>query len=133
MDEAWKKLPADAYDAALLLLQNGRCRSMISRAYYAVFSRATALLVVHGMKPPDGREGPHHAKLATLIVDHLEYLGDHRFKIAAWVTTLYHDLRLRADYCPSAPVDMGDARDALALMRNACRYLKERKCDRKKR
>ena len=133
MDEAWKKLSTDAYDAALLLLQNERWRSMISRAYYAVFARATALLVVYGAPPPNGREGHNHAKLAALIIDHLGYLGDQRFKIAAWVKTLYYDLRLKADYHPSASVDKGDARDALSLMRNACRDLKEPKYDRKKR
>jgi len=124
MAETWTSLSEDAYKAALLLQQNERWRSMMSRAYYAVYARVAALLVDRGVTMPDGWEGPAHV-LPGLIRTHLTYLDD-RWAIAAWVTVLY-EWRLKADYRPSATVDMNDVRNIVNLMRNARHRLREKK------
>ena len=128
MAETWKNLSTDSYDAALSLLESERWRSAMSRAYYAVYSRAAALLAAQGVTMPGKYEVPHHANIAAMIVDHLTHLGDRgfRLKIASMVTALY-EARVRADYRPSDPVDVRRARTALRLMHELCHYLQEKR------
>jgi len=122
MSETWQSLADDAYRASLSLRQERRCRSAISRAYYAVYSRVTALLVAHGVTMPDDYEGPLHSKLAALIEAHLTGLRSKRWTVAGLARGLY-DLRVIADYHPSVPVDGGDALVAVRRMMGAFHLL----------
>jgi len=64
---------------------------------------------------PVDREGPSHAKLPTLIENHLRALGQHRWRVADYLRNLYM-LRVMADYCPSELVEAVDALKAVNLM-----------------
>lgn len=67
---------------------------------------------------PLGREGPSHARLRSLIVQHLTAVKprpEDRAALSDWIGRLYA-LRIQADYQPSALVGRLEAREALILM-----------------
>ena len=126
MTETWQNLAEGAYQAALSLRQERNWRSVISRAYYAVYSRVAALLVARGVTMPAKYEGPLHAKLAELVIAHLTHLGDLRWTISAWIRALYAQ-RVIADYRPSGRAGENGARNALTIMTDTFCLLREKK------
>ena len=122
----WKKVADDNYAAASTLVQSSDpkyCRSAVNRAYYAVYARAAGALMKRGVAMPVDREGPTHAKLPSLIENHLIAMKGSRWTVSEYVRRLYK-FRLVADYRPSD--DMGDteARNALTLMGNVFHLMK---------
>lgn len=124
MSESWQTLAENNYRATVML-RDTHCRSSVTRAYYAAYSRATVMLVARGVTMPADREGPSHANLPRLMETHLTQLGDQRWSAAGLVRKLY-TMRLMADYQPSVPVNEGDARNMLNLMMRAFHLLQER-------
>ena len=126
MTETWQNLAEDAYRAAWSLRRDRHWRSMISRAYYAVYSRMASLRVARGVTMPSDREGPSHATLATLVRTHLTHLGDRRWAISGRVKALYNQRR-RADYQPSESVDESDVQNVMQMMMDIFHLSQEKK------
>jgi uncharacterized protein (UPF0332 family) len=96
-----------------------RWRSAVSRAYYAVYSAATSLLLDMGVTMPVGRTNPKHAALPALIGNNLTWLRmGARWRLAGLTRKLY-DLRIASDYLPGVTVEQDEARIALRLMDQA--------------
>ena len=116
--ETWLDIARSNKKAAASLFDEGHHRSAVSRAYYAVYARATNALVCQGVAMPAGREGPQHQKLASMIGDTLrkpDFVG-------RLVRRLY-SMRCYADYMPSVTVGARDGRNALSLMYKALEML----------
>jgi uncharacterized protein (UPF0332 family) len=124
MSESWQTLAENNYRATVLLRER-HWRSSVARAYYAAYSRVTAMLLARGVTMPAGREGSSHANLPGLLETYLMQLGNRRWTAAGLVRKLY-SMRLMADYQPSVPVDEGDARNTLSMMMRAFHLLQER-------
>ncbi len=124
MADTWHDLARENRVAASILFRDGAFRSMISRAYYAVYSMATHSLVTASVIMPHGREGPSHKRLRPLIESNLPMIqqSQRRQALSRIVGALY-TMRLSADYVPSDPIDSKEARAALALMTKAFNLL----------
>lgn len=119
---SWREMSYDSLAAAKALLAAEHCRSAVSRAYYAVYSRITAELVGKAMFP-DGYEGPHHEDLDDLFFDYLSKVSIRdRWRYASSVKQLYVR-RLEADYQPSATVDKALAMDVLVAASDVFRVI----------
>lgn len=116
---SWADLARENRTAAYEVFTHRRWRTCLSRAYYAVYSEATKERIQKGVAMPKDREGPSHSKLPDLIVNNLTGIAyEIRWKLRVVVTAL-RDLRIMADYMPSASVGENDARSALSLMKDA--------------
>ena len=62
--ETWDQLSIDALLAAEALHREGYYRSCVSRAYYAAYCSATALIETKTVPFPLGRKIPSHEALA---------------------------------------------------------------------
>jgi uncharacterized protein (UPF0332 family) len=114
--EDWNMVAMDNYEATALLIEEGRWRSAVSRAYYAVYARISAALARLGVQMPAGREGPSHTRLPDLVVDQLKRLSKSlRWRVAGMVRGLYNR-RLSADYRPSVRIGNAQARGAANAM-----------------
>jgi uncharacterized protein (UPF0332 family) len=120
----WKTLADENYAAAHLLVRDGRWRSALNRAYYAVYARTAGLLTAARIAMPAGREGPHHSVLPDLVAKRLVRLGAKRWSASSLVRGLY-GLRVIADYRPSVTVEETDARAAVGMMMRAFQVLRE--------
>ncbi len=106
----WQALSSESWAASQDLFVAGRRRSVVSRAYYAVFARAAGVLAAIPVTMPQDREGPAHGKLPELVLDNLGSLPlKNRMELAALIATLYN-LRIYADYWPSIELEAGEAR-----------------------
>lgn len=122
MDQ-WLDIARENWAAARDLLSSQMWRSSISRAYYAVYAAATAKLVDAGVDMPAGREGPSHARLPQLVVDHLGGIDRaDRGRLFGLIQLLYN-LRLIADYRPTSDVQDGEGRNAYSAMRDSFRLM----------
>ena len=65
--ERWWNMAQGSLSSAQILSKQGEVRSSASRAYYAAYQAATALLLYHGMTPPNGREAWSHDATPGLI------------------------------------------------------------------
>jgi uncharacterized protein (UPF0332 family) len=123
----WKDLARDNRLAAYELNRAGHWRSCVSRAYYAIFSATTGILILQGIRMSKDHSNPSHVKLPALVRVHLARLQHHRrWRLAALIRTLYN-MRLAADYQPQVAVEAPEARQAIGLMEQAFRYIEDRK------
>lgn len=91
-------------------------RSVISRAYYAVFAYVTHELLLVNVEIPASREAPSHQRLQSLVINRLsQFRLPKRRSLAILVGSLY-DLRIAADYMPSVEIDAREARHAVSIM-----------------
>ena len=54
--ERWWNMAQGSLAVAQILETRGEVRSSASRAYYAAYQSVTAMLLYHGMTPPEDRE-----------------------------------------------------------------------------
>ena len=123
----WSDMSREARSAAFELVEGGRVRSALSRAYYALFSALTGRLVAEGVQMPVDQEGPSHRKLCdgNLIANNLKGLDPRtRGRLISIVPNLYR-LRIIADYRPSMSVTPDDVRLALGDMTQALQILED--------
>ncbi len=126
---AWLDVGEDALLAAEHLYSEKRCRSCVSRSYYAAYAFLASLLV---MKPEitfhEDSEGPGHASLSDLVGNHLqnEFGFTLRKQIRADIRTLYA-YRLSADYHPRLSVQTDVAHKALGAARTIAKAVRARK------
>lgn len=109
--ETWLDIARSNKRAASRLFEEGYYRSAISRAYYAVYARATQALVSQGVSMAGGREGPNHRKVVPMLQANL--------KKSPWVGQSFaalYLLRCRADYVASDTITWRDGRSALTIM-----------------
>lgn len=115
----WLDLASENRAAALALFSDAMYRSMINRAYFAVYAKATHALSIIPVSMPQGREGPTHRKLRPMVEANLTTMRvEKRQALSQMIGELYY-MRLRADYVPSDAIDMKDARSVLTLMEEA--------------
>ncbi len=110
----WLQMAQGSLAAAQALAVQGEARSAASRAYYAAYQAVTALLLYHGMTPPEDREAWSHEATPDLLW-HLApttLKQDRRKDMAHRLADLY-DLRLIADYVSIAEVEMPSLKTAL--------------------
>jgi len=126
---AWLDVGEDALLAAEHLYSEKRCRSCVSRSYYAAYAFLASLLV---MKPEitfhEDSEGPGHASLSDLVGNHLK--NDFGFtllkQIRADIRTLYA-YRLSADYHPRLSVRPDVALEAINAAHTIARAVRDKK------
>jgi len=85
------KLAEEELSSAHLLLENGRLRDAISRAYYSMFRAAKALLLVNGVSPKK------HSGVVRMFGLHFVDEGFIEKVYAKYLTSAF-TLRSRADY-----------------------------------
>ena len=104
--EKWWKMAQGSLAAAQLLAKDGEARSSASRAYYAVYQAATALLLYYGMTPPADREAWSHEATPDLIrrLSGTIISEDARKDIKLRLEACY-ELRIIADYVGQANVE----------------------------
>ncbi len=115
--EAWERrwnMAQGSLAAAQLLAKEGEVRSSASRAYYAAFQAVTALLLYHGMTPPEDREAWSHEATPDLIrrLASTTIKQDVRRDIAQRLAACY-ELRVVADYVGIAEVTAFELKGAL--------------------
>lgn len=115
----WLDLARETRAAANELFGGDHYRSFISRAYYAVYARATHSLVSIPVAMAASREGPAHKKLCALIETHLTSMERSKRESLSRIVGQLYFMRCRADYFPSDAIDRIQARMALTLMKKA--------------
>lgn len=137
MLQAWRQMARDSFSATNRLLGQDRpgvarapthdgqhWRSAISRAYYAVYARVVAGLLVCGVTMP-AKGSPSHVSLPGLVLNNMTTLQrGSRARLSSAIDTLYK-LRIAADYQPRAAVDQSGALESAGLMAGVFRVLKE--------
>jgi uncharacterized protein (UPF0332 family) len=99
----WLDISDESYAAALVLEEDKKYRSAVSRYYYAAFSAMTFRLLQRGAKVKfsAGRETPGHAQITDLIdLYYSSWSEGHRSNLIREVKRLYTS-RLEADYSQS--------------------------------
>lgn len=109
------KLARNKITAAKILLENHQYRDTVSRAYYAIYYAAKALLLHHG-------QDPHSHKGVDILFR--KFCATHgKPEIAfAKILSVTREMRLNADYKEKASISAEDARDAINM---ATSFLKE--------
>ena len=111
---AWDVLAKDNDAAARFLgLDEGRLRSLVSRAYYSAYSRITFELLEAGAGPFGGRENPPHRVLPKLVLSRLSRLPMRDRKKLSQAIRRLRTSREIADYKPRYSVDGKFGREAL--------------------
>jgi uncharacterized protein (UPF0332 family) len=62
MAESWLDIAKDNLDAAGELIESGRIRSAINRAYFAAFAAVTHRLFEAGVTFPANQQAPRHTQ-----------------------------------------------------------------------
>ena len=93
----WQEIGIDNFRAGRELFDAGRCRSSVSRFYYAAFSLLTHELSVAGADFGEDQETPNHKALPKLIRLHLTLSGRKKMEMISLVRRLY-SARITADY-----------------------------------
>lgn len=109
----WEQISRENYVAAQSLLEASQWRSAVSRAYFSSYSAVAAALVRNGVRFRSGREGPPHASLVDLILNHLSHLSERERRDVRRLIHMAYIARLSADYQPRANVDRDEARNAV--------------------
>ena len=121
----WDDMAQESRTAAAELSTRERWRSSVSRAYYAIYAKATAMLNSAGVNMPAGRSNPSHRRLPVMIGNNLTAIDNpRRWRLADLVQQLYN-LRIIADYEPNMAIEEDEARIALSLMSQAFRCLEK--------
>lgn len=112
--EQWLLMARGSLASARLLLRQEEIRSSASRAYYAAYQAVTAILLYHGMTPPEDREAWSHDATPDLIrrLAPTALRQDRRKDIAQRLADLY-DLRVTADYISLVEVEELSLKTAL--------------------
>jgi uncharacterized protein (UPF0332 family) len=125
----WQKLGTDCLRTTQKLLELSRStrsdshlRSLVSRAYYAVFSVA-AFKLAQKVTFREGREGPTHAALPKLVKSNLTALAVSERRDLSRIIRRLYSARLDADYSPGITVDLHSARQAYFQALDAFRFL----------
>jgi uncharacterized protein (UPF0332 family) len=112
----WEEMSRDSLVAAKQLLDEGRLRSSVSRAYYAAYAAATSrLATARGIVFRHAGNNPSHEQLPELIQHYLPrraFAEHERARLKRSIRVLWMS-RVEADYAPHAQVDAGTARDAV--------------------
>ncbi len=98
--------------AAEQLLQEGRYRSSVSRAYYAAYCAATHEIIQKLTTFSQGRHNPSHENLPKYIQNNLTITHAKKDRISTLVLIL-RQFREDADYRPHISVDETIARDCV--------------------
>ncbi len=112
--ERWWSMAQGSLNAAQFLERQGEVRSSASRTYYAAYQAATALLLYHGLTPPEGREAWSHETTPELIRQMPSKLlkSDMGRDLALRLAAVY-ELRLAADCVGNADIETVKLREAL--------------------
>ena len=112
----WRETAEHTLSTAQILREQEDARSCVSRAYYAVFQRATAICIAHGdaAQFPAGWHNPSHEQLPDLIFNNGNYSLSARRSIRKILREL-RPLREDADYRMGRTVDKQTARAALIM------------------
>ena len=115
--EAWERwwiMAQGSLAAAILLNTQGEMRSSASRAYYAAYQAATALLLYSRQVPPGDREAWSHEATPTLLQTLPDRIASRALQkdLGERLRTLY-GLRLIADYQGEAEIDAKQAQFAV--------------------
>ena len=110
--ETWRQLSEDSLQAAETLLQDGRYRSCVSRAYYAAYCAATHEIVQKLTTFSYGRNNPSHELLPTYIQNNLTISRTKKDAVDTYIRLLRF-YREDADYRPQATVDQLTARECV--------------------
>ncbi len=108
----WKELSEDSLLAAEALLQEGRYRSCISRAYYAAYCAATQEIVQKLTTFSHGRNNPSHELLPSYIQNNLT-ISRAKKDVVSTLTSLLRLYREDADYRPHLAVDKITAQECV--------------------
>jgi len=116
----WQEIGSDNFRAGREALAGKRCRSSVSRFYYAAFSLLTYELARTGVIFRHGRQTPSHAELTDLITVHFTQFTEVRRRAIALLVLRLYRLRLDADYT----VQRIDCRTAERAMRDAAKIFR---------
>ncbi len=108
----WRQMSEDSLLAAEALLQEGRYRSCISRAYYASYCAATHEIVQKLKTFSYGRSNPSHELLPAYVQNNLTISRTKKDAVDTYVRLL-RLYREDADYRPQVTVDELTARDCV--------------------
>ena len=109
---AWRELSEDSLLAAETLLQEGRYRSCISRAYYAAYCAATHEIVQKLTTFSNGWNNPTHNLVPTYVQKNLTIPQVRKDSVSTLVTLLRF-YRVDADYRPNIAVDKQTAQECI--------------------
>ena len=119
----WTEMAKDNRLAANEARAAQRWRTCVSRAYYAVYSELTELLISQNVMMPAGRANPRHERLSNMVEANLkQFTHPVRVQLAGAVRQLYK-LRVMADYMPLIAVEHQEAKIALGLLCQVYRCL----------
>jgi uncharacterized protein (UPF0332 family) len=110
--ETWRQLSEDSLLAAEALLQEGRYRSCISRAYYAAYCAATHEIVQKLTTFSYGRRNPSHELVPAYIRNNLT-ISQAKKDVISTLTTVLRLYREDADYRPHTSLDKQIARECI--------------------
>ena len=116
----WQEIGTDSFRAGREALAGKRCRSSVSRFYYAAFSLLTYELARTGVVFRHGRQTPSHAEMTDLITAHFTQFTEARRRAIALLALRLYRLRLGADYT----VQRIDRRTAERTMRDAAKIFR---------
>lgn len=108
----WRELSEDSLLAAEALLQEGRYRSCISRAYYAAYCAATHEIVQKLTTFSYGRNNPSHELLSGYIQNNLT-ISKTKKDIVSTLSILLRFYREDADYRPLIEIDRAIAQECI--------------------
>ena len=115
----WQEIGRDSFQAAHELLEQGRFRSSVSRAYFGLYSLVTAQLGDRGLTLSQAeRDNPGHQQVLTML-EHNLISRDTRPALKRQITRASRTVqraRVVADYGPGLTVDQSLAR---AVLRDA--------------
>ncbi|MCX7014435.1 MAG: HEPN domain-containing protein [Candidatus Sumerlaeota bacterium] len=111
----WEELSRDSLLAAQELFRRLRCRSSVSRAYYAAYSAVTAALTKRGIPQRYDRENPPHEAVPRMIRKNLGDLDKERRRKLSQSISVLLKLRIDADYYPGHTIDESVARHGVRM------------------
>ena len=108
----WRELSEDSLQAAETLLQDGRYRSCVSRAYYTAYCAVTHEIVQKLTTFSYGRNNPSHELLPSYIQNNLT-ISRIKKDIVSTLTSLLRLYREDADYRPYIAIDKQIAQECV--------------------
>ncbi len=108
----WRQLSEDSLLAAEALLQEGKYRSCVSRAYYAAYCAATHEIVQKLTTFSNGWNNPTHELVPTYIRSNLTITQAKKEAIIPSIILLRY-YRVDADYRPHTMIDEQISRDCI--------------------
>jgi len=109
------KLASDKIKVAKLLLKHGKYRDVVSRAYYAIYYAAKALLLHNG-------QDPHTHKGVDILFRKFCAIHKKPEISFAKMLSVMREMRLNADYKEKVRITKDDAKEAIDMAKS---FLKE--------